>query len=291
MSSPRAGEPINLLMTCNRFFTKPFLSSLYSIWRNTKRPIRLFFMGELDNYGPASINRSFPGVEFHVVARNDVSTYLRVIENVAVTQLFPFECLLRLIVPFFLSETIDKLLYIDCDTITDGDIGELFDIELSTSLGAVQDVAYVGSLRQISSLGISGYFYSGVLLFDLRLLRTRHNLGELELVLQKIGLSHAFPDQDILNVWFLNDKTILPLRYNNASYRGYTIEKVQMNSLVYHYCGRIKPWDNHWICLPPLRLFWRYARRFYGFPYYFRNFISTRIHYLREKHGRRRASH
>lgn len=85
---------------------------------------------------------------------------------------------LRLLAPTLLPD-IDKALYLDCDLIVNGDIQELYNINLEDyAVAAVHDATLSYNIVK-DYLGYDywkdGYFNSGVLLMNLRYWRT-HNL-------------------------------------------------------------------------------------------------------------------
>ena len=116
---------------------------------------------------------------------------------------------------------IDKLLYLDSDTLVCGDLSELFNTNISNyALGAVRDMAptedadnpngkYVREFAE-NHLQNDAYFNSGILLINLKNMATNQQL------LLDVKVPLKYPDQDILNVGLYKQIKPLALKYNFA---------------------------------------------------------------------------
>lgn len=105
----------------------------------------------------------------------------------------------------------DSLLYLDADTIVVSDLNGIYDHKTKT-INAVLDG---GNKRYYEcDLGLSEYFNSGVLLFDVQ--NWLKNDYEKRLVeYQKSNqLKLTYPDQDLLNLTFKNEIGKIPINYN-----------------------------------------------------------------------------
>ena len=106
------------------------------------------------------------------------------------------ECYYRLFVSEVIPATIDKVLYLDCDTIIADSITTLWNEDIASD-----DIIY-------------GYFNSGVLLINLKYWR-EHDVTQKFLEYIKIHQDELFfHDQDVLNYEFHQQKKELPIRYN-----------------------------------------------------------------------------
>lgn len=116
---------------------------------------------------------------------------------------------------------IDKLLYLDSDTLVCGDLSELFNTNISNyALGAVRDMAptedannpngkYVREFAE-NHLQNDAYFNSGILLMNLK------NMAKNQQLLLNVKVPLKYPDQDILNVGLHKQIKPLALKYNLA---------------------------------------------------------------------------
>lgn len=169
-----------------------------------------------------------------------------------------------------------KVLYIDCDTIVLGDIGELFFTDLEgNAIGAVFDyimhhfcqigvpsISTIGSIKSKEYLqhyvGLKDnwdkYFQAGVILFDLDKLR-KLDLSEV-MVKSLLDKKYWFLDQDILNKYFLGNVKYLDPKWNVVNCgdevrNGLSdkqlkeLDEIILNPKIIHYAGyETKPWNN-----------------------------------------------
>lgn len=175
----------------------------------------------------------------------------------------------------------DKAIYLDCDLITQNDIGELFKTDISNSvLGAILDFGSIQFNHFIlknyckTILGIDNetYFNSGVLLINCQKFRNEKIKDECLNILQKIK-TPRYPDQDILNIACSKKVKYLPLKYNfewhlltnDKNYINTIPTKfhndfldAERNPVIIHYTG-YKPWN-----FPTFKyaeIWWNYARQ------------------------------
>ena len=87
-----------------------------------------------------------------------------------VSEKWPAEIYFRLLCPKYLPETLNRVLYLDCDILVRSSLEELYSTQLDGKpLAAVEDVLSpnIGMLENLGMTGTSKYFNSGVLLIDL----------------------------------------------------------------------------------------------------------------------------
>ena len=131
---------------------------------------------------------------------------------------------------------LNRILYIDCDTLITSDISDIYDIYLGKqAVGAVADA--ITSYGNIS-LGFRRselYFNAGVLLINLSWWRENNLLNKAVAALERLDLNKTATssDQDLLNYILRGYVKKIPLRYNvlipnriyKASYLLYIIDK------------------------------------------------------------------
>ena len=163
---------------------------------------------------------------------------------------------------------IDKILYLDSDTLVCSDLSELFNTDISNyALGAVRDMAPTEDadnpngkyVRDFSDTHLSGgpYFNSGVLLLNLK------NMAKNEKLLLTVKVPLKYPDQDILNVALRDKIRPLALKYNFAP--GVKISK--------NFTGRDRTADKNYTIL-----------HFYTIKPYYYQYIPHDIYTLFYKH-------
>ena len=144
----------------------------------------------------------------------------------------------------------EKGVYLDCDVVVNGDIKELFDIDLGENYTAAVDDFI--SKDYSAKLGIGRYFNAGVLLLNIAKMRSENAVEKILAALETHGNTIKYADQDILNLVFGQKVLFLPPRFGVVSpyFRGrktkyFSKEEISAaiyNPLVIHFTGPDKPW-------------------------------------------------
>lgn len=170
---------------------------------------------------------------------------------------------------------IDKVIYLDCDTIVNGSLKELW----NTGMG---DFAVAGvrdrvndSIRLYNRLRYpmhDGYVNAGVLLINLKKWREFHVFDRAKEIAKAMPKALKNHDQDIINVLFHDNKMMLPFRYNLLEYYLYVEKWLYLdhkyypeiidacqNPTIIHFCMPQKPW--HYECINPFKeLYYKYRK-------------------------------
>lgn len=181
----------------------------------------------------------------------------------------------RLLAEELLPQEVKQVLYLDCDIIVDGAIGELFDMDWTDiAIGAVPDMctewdAYYNRLGYEKSLG---YFNAGVALMNLDYWRKHHIAKQCFEYLVNNYEKLDNNDQDVLNVAMKDLKRNLPVTYNyqiqlrmpyffNTFSRKMQedIRKTQ-HPLIIHYASELKPWMAYYYAYPFYRTWHKYKK-------------------------------
>lgn len=157
----------------------------------------------------------------------------------------------------------DKVIYIDSDTIVQGDISEMYHTELGENwLGACQEQAMVqtdhyGTYAE-KVVGVSRYnfFNAGVLLINARKAREKEILRRFADKLSEYQFV-VTQDEDYLNLICKDHILWLDQRWNTEVYCAfpYPIEEAK----IIHYIMVSKPW--HYADCTGGDIFWRYAEQ------------------------------
>ncbi|MBQ9077189.1 MAG: glycosyltransferase family 8 protein [Muribaculaceae bacterium] len=163
-----------------------------------------------------------------------------------------YRCILSDILP----ESIDRVLYLDCDIIILGDILPFWQTSLDNiGVAAIEDVGYNDTERYkiLCYPKEASYFNAGVLLINLDYWR-KHDMAS-----ACINYYHKYPerilynDQDLLNSILYKDKKLVDLRWNvqDGFYRNpkamthqwkNKFAGVLKHPIILHYTNR-KPWE------------------------------------------------
>lgn len=115
--------------------------------------------------------------------------------------------------------TVDKVLHIDCDTIVDGSLEELWQTDLTDKvLAAAPDCVGDAYKTGIGMEPEGLYIQAGVILLNLNRIRQLELEKKFASYLETYGETLAFVDQEIINACVPEtEKRELPLRYNSYS--------------------------------------------------------------------------
>ncbi|MCR5055137.1 MAG: glycosyltransferase family 8 protein [Lachnospiraceae bacterium] len=189
------------------------------------------------------------------------------------TEKWPIEVYFRLMLPFLLPESVERLLYLDTDIIVGRPLKELYEIDLSGNLMAAVPDNSDGNLSDlqnrifeeiIASDRDFHYMNSGVLLMDIKALRDAYTPeGFVDTAVKLKDLITAF-DQDIINYMFHGRIKSLPAEKYNLFARlfynsGYDYRKVKAaGTVIIHYTGP-KPWSGVNLRTDMEKFWWEYA--------------------------------
>ena len=178
---------------------------------------------------------------------------------------------------------IDKVIYMDGDTLVLKDLRTLFDIDVSDVYAAVaKDGIFYRFPKEMAEIGLDKrgfYFNSGVMLYNLSLQR-QDNI--IEKLVEYIKTHKDFyGDQDVLNVVFGDKLKLMSYQYNCIStffeaddlnflsqYFGESLPKdtfhIYENATILHYAGD-KPWQENYKPLYLKELWFRYYNEIKGY--------------------------
>lgn len=152
-------------------------------------------------------------------------------ENGANTrQKYTYMALLKIVLGEIFTDK-DKILWLDCDTIIDADISDLFEVDLT-------GYYYAGVMEPGKSKDIFRYINVGVLLCNLDALRRMAK--EAEMVTFLNHYQFGWPEQDCINLLCQGRIRLIDSTYNA---NGYTT--VCLRPKILHYAA-VKDYADHW---------------------------------------------
>ncbi len=174
---------------------------------------------------------------------------------------WPKEACLRIFAAHFLPESLERVLYLDPDIVVIKDIGDFYSMDLGDHLLAActhhfEVFKLLGRHRLRMSKG-SVYINSGVLLMNLEALRREQKIQDVYDYVEKNSRKLYLFDQDILNgLYHTRTLAVNTLLYNLDEryfkfYNAFQTDKkrridlnwVADNTVIVHFCGKVKPWD------------------------------------------------
>ena len=173
----------------------------------------------------------------------------------------------RLLAASLLPAKVEKVIYLDCDTIVRGDLNSLWLCDLD-GIGIAGVINQSQREEYFNRLGLSRqrrYLNSGVLILNLAYWRFHNKEDEMLAYIRSNAGLFKNPDQDVLNVAFGDSHKELPLKYNAQSgffykiryledgFSIYTdeIKRLPTDAVILHFTGWDKPWMKP--CYHPLR--------------------------------------
>ena len=137
---------------------------------------------------------------------------------------------------------VDRIIYLDADTLLTGDLTELWRIDLEGNFLAacLDERAYMKKVFSVLNPRRREYFNSGVLVFDLCLFRKYKTINDFLDFLVDTADLYELGDQDALNLYFLDAVKLLNSNWNYGvpSYKEYD-QTGYINLL--HFYGKAKP--------------------------------------------------
>lgn len=125
----------------------------------------------------------------------------------------------RLFLSSLLPQSLDRILYVDCDVVVKGDLLELWNVDFGTDwVAGVLDTLYSDETK--TAVGISSndyYVNSGILMINLKAWREHHVQEKFLCFLSEHDGKVVHHDQGIINAVCNGHKKIVPPKYNVMS--------------------------------------------------------------------------
>lgn len=192
----------------------------------------------------------------------------------------------RLLAPYILDESVDRILYLDADMIVNGKLNELYNIDFSNNLVAMCEDTFVNDYVEYNKrLDIPSYriyYNSGMVLMNLKQIRMCVEQAKIYELADSKYDQLLFPDQDILNILF-NDACInVDYRKYNfiCSYQRESDEKLLLhskNAIIFHFAGgkHHKPWEMEYVG-NFFEIYWKYAKGVWGEELYKKTYMRNK---------------
>lgn len=148
----------------------------------------------------------------------------------------------RIFIPSIFTEY-DRVIYIDSDTIVTRDIQPILDYSPYTTFAAFIENNPEMSMSLFGSMDVP-YFNAGVFIADLNYWRSE-NIQDKMVSTILSGKVTKFLDQDMLNKFFTNQLSPLPITFNYPAWYDENYEVYISNPIIVHFVGNMKPWKKH----------------------------------------------
>lgn len=237
---------MNILLSANDKFIAYAKDLLLSISKNNTEMLKIYFLyieisqvkiQELKSFVEKILNSK---IYFFKIDKSILSGLPTT--NTDGSVYFGPEAYLRLFAQYILPKSIDRVLYLDIDILCNNSLKELYNIDFKNKYYVACEDTGV-SFEDKKRLGLKEedkYINSGVLLINLKLLRIKQDIKELKNFIHQKKEILAYPDQDILNMLYKKKFLIVSNKYNYTPFRN---QKQIKKIVLYHYVGKIKPWN------------------------------------------------
>jgi len=236
-------ENINLLCCIEEKFVVPMLNLMYSVRHFSSKKIKLFVLTSgLSNKSEKLIKEKLEYLDIDLwMKKVDLSKYEKYLNGWSV------EVYMKLFAFDVLPKDVDKVLYLDADTLAVKDIANVYSFDVEDSLIAVSLDGGMASTEVFEirrNLNIKhDYFNSGTILMNLKKQREVWTVEAMDYLIK--NSKFKYPTQDYLNI-ICEEKDIkfLPYGYNFQSWweikDARDLEVLNVNLI--HFINPHKPW-------------------------------------------------
>lgn len=247
---------MNILVTLNSNYIHPLKVMLQSLFLNNPgETFNVYLMHSTLKEEELVMLQSFIERQNHrltvITIDNDHFADAPVVKH------YSKEMYYRLLAYKFLPNDLDRILYLDPDTLIINELHELYHMDLSDYLfaAAYHDRASITGLNKLrfKEYDIEAYYNSGVLLMNLPEQRKTIKEQDIYDFVKKNKKKLILPDQDIINGLYskyIKDIDEVIYNFDARFYNYYKLmskNKVDMDyvinhTVIIHFCGKKKPW-------------------------------------------------
>lgn len=283
-------EVISIVCAADNNYAMPLAVMARSILENltSDRNILLFVIdGGIQEYNRKKILKSLDSSRCKVVFLKKPDDLMKEIEasheycvtrGIEAKSHLSMPAYYRLLIAELLPEKLEKVIYLDCDLIVEGNLEHLWEMDIDDNLVlAVPDmwissVSAHNGLLNYQELGINAndkYFNSGVMIVNLKQWR-REKIFSLSVKYFNKNKNYVrFHDQDILNAILAERWKEIDARWNftptihefstfkDDSFSESIYKNVIHDACIIHYASGEKPWNSHNVYLK--EIFFKYV--------------------------------
>lgn len=247
---------MNLLFTINKDFAALFLNCVKSIVQHGEQHTYTAYIlhSDLDEQTMHTISQA---VCDHVDCRF-IAVDSALFEGFPESKRYPLQIYYRLAAPLLLPDNLDRILYLDVDTVIINPLDPLYEMNFEGAwyIACTHTREFLTKLNHVR-LGVKKdvpYVNTGVMVLNLPALRKNLRMEDIRAYADERMHTFILPDQDIITALYGEQvKLADTMRYNlsdriltfyNADPKNKKVdlEWVRANAVVIHYCGKNKPW-------------------------------------------------
>lgn len=249
-------DRINLLVTFDKNYIKPFQTMLMSLLTNNPREtVHVWLLHSAIPQDELQALEEY--CSLRCVPLTPLQVDRAIFQNAPISKRYPQEMYYRLLAPRLLPESLEKVLYLDPDILVINPLRPLWDLELKgCAFAAASHTGITEIMNDINRVRLGtehDYYNTGVVLMDLEKARELVKTDAIFKCVSEHESDLLLPDQDVFN--FLYGQQTMQVddaiwNYDARYYSNYLIrsggiinlEWVMQKTAVLHFCGKRKPW-------------------------------------------------
>lgn len=254
---------MNILVTINKKYKEKLNILLNSIkYSNPNEKFDIYILHK--NLGKQDIETIKMGLDKERFSINAIKIPKSEIDSLPVYQKrYPVEIYFRIFATKYLPENLDRILYLDSDTLVINPLNELYEMDFDGNY-FIASTHIRKMLHKFHEIRLDikedePYINTGVLLMNLKELRKVPVKEDVIKFVEENEKLLMLPDQDIISALYGNKiKLVDGLKYNlgERAWKLYNLsnpkEKITLkwickNTVIIHYYGKNKPWNKEYI--------------------------------------------
>lgn len=243
---------INLLVTLDSNYVNPLCSLIHSITlSNRTEKFRLFAAhSSLTQADFEKMEAAAYGGDFEIcpILLSD-----SLFEGAPTKKRITKETYYRIFAPLYLPKDVDRVLYIDPDTVVINSLSEFYNAGFGDNLiiGAKHFDGFMDSInrKRLFMKKSLRYINAGVMLMNIEEMRKTFNEGDVYSIIEKKCPYLFLADQDVINILYDGKIGLYSEFVINLDERTFKhlppktdLDFVRKNTAVIHYNGKYKPW-------------------------------------------------
>lgn len=266
---------MNVLLTFNRGYLKQVTVMLKSLLHaNPDDQFDVYVMNTgLTESDYSYIQQNIQHLNGERLQLIDVKVHVDALKDAPITKRYPKEMYFRIFAARFLPTHLERILYLDPDLVVINPLVGLYTTDFNGCFFVA--ASHVRrSLQKINEIRLrmeepGPYINSGVMMINLDALRKEQRLEKVYQYINKHKNILILPDQDVISALygrrirlvdpFVYNMTERQLFFHKPRYPWLSLSWVRKNSVIIHYCGRNKPWNEQYF--GKLNTFYRHAER------------------------------
>lgn len=263
-------ENMHIAFCCDNGYIMPASIMLESLMKNNENRhiIAHTFSDDLDDTSIKTLQGLMEKYQGELVAHQVPTEAIDIIKKAPLAwEYLSITTYYRLMLPYVLDDTVEKILYLDCDVMVRKNLTKYYDCDIADK--------YVAGSHDIEEeqhshrLNLPYYINAGVLVMNIKEIKQKFSM---EKMLEEMnGLmaqgSLLCGDQDIINILFAQRIYLLEdaFNYQHGIHKKYVLKHKDevKNAAVVHFITADKPWFSAYV-FPYTREYYHYLKKYFN---------------------------